>query len=114
MRTWSALTKRAARGRFVGLLGSAAAVILLSATPARAVTFGADLPSLTPDSGYSCGFLGGFEGCTVQDPLMDDMELVLPDPVANGNQTGVVTAVHVKAAVTEPAQFVVVEWSGKP
>ena len=45
---------------------------------------------------------------------MDDMELVLPDPVANGNQTGVVTAIHVKSAATAPAQFVAVEWSGKP
>lgn len=114
MGTLRYLKQRAARGRFVGLLGSAAAVILLSAAPARAVTFGADLSSLTPDSGYSCGFLAGFQGCTVQDPLMDDMELVLPDPVAHGDQTGVVTAIQVKAAVTEPAQFVVVEWSGKP
>jgi hypothetical protein len=54
------------------------------------------------------------QGCTPQDPLQHDMELVLPDPVESGNQTGVVTAIHVKAAATAPAQFVVVEWSGKP
>jgi len=39
---------------------------------------------------------------------------VLPDPVVNGNQSGVVTAIHVKSAATAPAQFVVVEWSGRP
>jgi hypothetical protein len=115
MRRWTSLTRCAARRRFAWLLGVAAAgVFLLNAASAQAVTFGADLSSLTPDSAYTCGFLGGVDGCTVEDPLMDDMELVLPDPVSNGDQTGVVTSIQVKAAVTEPAQFVVVEWSGKP
>lgn len=42
------------------------------------------------------------------------MELVLSDPVVNGNQAGVVTAIHVKSAASAPGQFVVVEWSGRP
>lgn len=90
----------------------------------RAVDIEGAMRRWTSHSAYTCGFLGGVDGCTVEDPLMDDMELVLPDPVSNGDQTGIVTSIQVqtgivtsiqvKAAVTEPAQLVVVEWSGKP
>ena len=107
---------RAARGHIAALAATAAAVGCATyAAPANAVSFGADLSSLNPSPyGYSCGDLGAFGGCSIQDPLMDDMELVLPDPVVNGNQTGIVTAIHVKAAASGQAQFVAVEWSGKP
>ncbi len=107
---------RAARGHIAALAAAAAAVACaMYAAPANAVSFGADLSSLNPSPyGYTCGALGAFGGCTVQDPLMDDMELVLPDPVVHGNQTGIVTAIHVKAAASARAQFVAVEWSGKP
>ena len=92
----------------------AAALLAVGATPASAVTFGPDLSTATPNYPYTCGIAWAYQGCTVQDPMQNDMELVLPDPVKNGNQTGTVTAIHVKAAATAPAQFVVVEWSGKP
>jgi prepilin-type processing-associated H-X9-DG protein len=88
-------------------------LIVVLAVPAEAATFGPDLGGATPNF-PSCGAYGWSQGCTLIDPLADDMELVLPDPVAHGNQTGVVTAIHVKSAATAPAQFVVVEWSGKP
>ena len=92
----------------------AVALLALSATSAQAVTFGPDLDTATADYPYGCNLVWASQGCTLQDPLAHDMELVLPDPVASGNQTGVVTAIHVKAAAPAPAQFVVVEWSGKP
>ena len=92
----------------------AAGLLALSATPASAVTFGPDLSTATPNYPYTCGIAWAYQGCTVQDPMQNDMELVLPDPVKNGNQTGTVTAIHIKAAAAAPAQFVVVEWSGKP
>jgi hypothetical protein len=92
----------------------AVALLALSAAPAQAITFGPDLATAIADYPYGCNLVGAWQGCTLQDPLAHDMELVLPDPVVNGNQTGVVTAIHVKAAAPAPAQFVVVEWSGKP
>ncbi len=82
---------------------------------ARAVTFGPDLSHATPNNAYTCyPWFGGHQGCTVYEPRTTDMELVLPDPVFHGNQTGTVTAIHVLSAAAMPAQFVVVEWSGKP
>jgi hypothetical protein len=97
-----------------GLLLVVVALLVPAAASAQAATFGPDLSGATADNTYSCGLAGGFSGCTVQDPLQTDMELVLPDPVLSGNQTGVVSAIHVLSAATAPAQFVVVEWSGKP
>ena len=91
-----------------------AAVLALITAPADAATFGPALNAATANYQYNCEFAGGYQGCTLQDPLQDDMELVLPDPVVNGNQTGVVTAISVKSAASAPAQFVVVEWSGRP
>jgi hypothetical protein len=88
--------------------------LLALPTAAHAVTFGPDLDTATPDYPYGCNLVWASQGCTLQDPLQHDMELVLPDPVVSGDQTGVVTAIHVKAAAPAPAQFVVVEWSGKP
>lgn len=90
-----------------------AALLAQAAAPAQAVTFGPDLANATPDYPYGCGLVWAWQGCTLQDPLADDMQLVLPDPVTSGNQTGVVTAIHVKSAATAPAQFAVVEWSGR-
>lgn len=98
----------------LGLPLAVAALLALPAAPAQAVTFGPDLGAATADNGYTCSLAGGFSGCTVEDPTSTDMELVLPDPVVHGDQTGVVTAIHVRSAATMPAQFVVVEWSGKP
>jgi hypothetical protein len=80
---------------------------------AQGLTFGPDLSSATANNPYTCSLAGGFSGCTVQDPRYTDMELVLPDPIVNGNQTGVVMAIHVLSAATAPAQFVAVEWSGR-
>lgn len=92
----------------------AVALLACAAAPAHAVTFGPDLATATADYPYGCNLVGAWQGCTLQDPLAHDMELVLPDPVVNGDQTGVVSAIHVKAAAAAPAQFVVVEWSGRP
>jgi hypothetical protein len=92
----------------------AAALLALGATPASAATFGPDLGSATANYPYTCALAAAYQGCTVIDPMADDMELVLPDPVNNGDQTGVVTAMHVRSAATMPAQFVVLEWTGKP
>jgi hypothetical protein len=92
----------------------AAALLALGATPASAATFGPDLGAATANYPYACAYGATNQGCTVVDPKADDMELVLPDPVKNGDQTGVVTAMHVKSAATVPAQFVVLEWAGKP
>jgi hypothetical protein len=95
----------------VALLCLLSAALLALPASAQAATFGPDLSTATPDYPWGCPTGGG---CTVIDPIDTDMELVLPDPVRNGNQTGVVTQMHVKSAATAPAQFVVVEWSGKP
>ena len=97
--------------RFVPVL--AALLLALSAAPTHAVTFGPDLSSATADYPYSCSLAWAWQGCTLQDPLAHDMQLFLPDPVVHGNQTGVITAIHVKAAASAPAQFIVIEWSGQ-
>jgi hypothetical protein len=89
---------------------------VLAGAPAQAATFGPNLETATPNF-QSCdeAFLGYYtSGCTVRDPIEDDMELVLPNPVEHGNQTGVVTAIHVKAAAEAIVQFIVVGWTGKP
>ncbi len=88
--------------------------LLALPTAARAVTFGPDLDTATADYPYGCNLVGGRRAARCRTRSQHDMELVLPDPVASGDQTGVVTAIHVKAAAPAPAQFVVVEWSGKP
>lgn len=100
---------------------AAAALVALPAPSARAVSFGPDLGATVADNSYPCSFPfvssppGPYpSGCTIQDPLTTSMSLVLPDPVVNGNQTGVVTAIHVLSAATAPAQFVVVAWAGTP
>jgi hypothetical protein len=108
------LVLRPMRGMRRGLPVLVAAILVLAAATAEAATFGPDLTAATANYPYSCGFAGGSSGCTLQDPLNDDMELVLPDPVAHGNQTAVVTAIHVRSTATAPAQFVAVEWSGRP
>lgn len=89
-------------------------MLVLATAPAQAATLGPNLTTATANYPYTCGLAGGAQGCTLQDPLEDDMELVLPDPIVNGNQTAVVTTMHVKSAAIAPAQFVVVEWSGRP
>ena len=89
---------------------------VVAASGARAATFGPNLDTAVADNAYGCGSVY-LSACTVIDPLHTDMEMVLPDPVKYGNQTGVVTAIHVKypsAAPPTPVQFVVVEWSGRP
>jgi hypothetical protein len=88
--------------------------VVLAGGSAQAATFGPNLETAKADYPYTCAFAGGYEGCTVEDPLVGDMETIMSDPVANGDQTGVVTAIHVKAAAEMQAQFVVVEWSGIP
>jgi hypothetical protein len=90
------------------------AMVTLPAASAQAVAFGPNLSGATADNTYSCGLAGGFSGCTVEDPFHSSMEVVLPDPIIHGNQAGVVTAIHVLSAATAPAQFVSVEWSGRP
>lgn len=91
-----------------------AAMLVLTTSSAEAATFGPNLSAVAANYHYSCGSAGLSQGCTVEDPLVGSMELILPEPIANGNQTGVVTAIHVKSAAEAPAQFVVVEWSGRP
>jgi hypothetical protein len=103
---------RSVRAALRGVPLVVATALLLVAVPARAATFGPDLNTATANYGHSCSELLGFEGCTVRDPGEEDMELVLPEPVTNGNQSGVITAIHVLSAAEAPAQFVIVEWSG--
>jgi hypothetical protein len=97
--------------RGCGLPALIAAVLVVACAPAEGATFGPDLAAATANYPYPCPL---FQGCTLQDPFETSMELVLPDPIVHGDQTGVVTAIHVKSAATAPAQFVVVEWSGRP
>jgi hypothetical protein len=96
------------------LLPLIAGTVLALPAAAQAISFGPDLTTATPNNPYSCGDAGGWSGCTIQDSIYTDMEMVLPDPLVHGNQTGVVTAMHVVSAGTATAQFVSVEWSGKP
>jgi hypothetical protein len=96
------------------LLPLMAGLLLAPPAAAQAVSFGPDLTSASPNNQYTCGNAGGWSGCTIQDPTYLDMENVLPDPISHGNQTGVVTDMHVLSAGTSRAQFVVVEWSGQP
>jgi hypothetical protein len=96
------------------LLPLIAGTVLALPAAAQAVSFGPDLTTAMANNPYSCGDAGGWSGCTIQDPIYTDMETVLPDPLVHGNQTGVVTAMHVVSAGTATAQFVSVEWSGKP
>ena len=105
---------RPMRGISRGLPLLVAVIIVLTSASAEAATFGPELNGATANYPYACGLGFLVHGCTVQDPLESSMELVLPDPIANGDQTGIVTAIHVKSAATAPAQFVVVEWSGRP
>ena len=102
--------------RLVPLL-TTAALLALPAVSAQALSFGPDLSTATPSNPYGCnaGIYGyATAGCTVADPLYDDMETLLPNPVTYGDQTGVVTDIHVLSAGSAPAQFVVVDWAGKP
>src|SRR5262245_22814066 len=99
----------------------AAGALSLAATTARAIPFGPDLTTAVPDNAYTCSFPFASSppgiypfGCTTADAGQTNMSLVLPDPVVNGNQTGIVTAMHVLSAATAPAQFVVVAWAGTP
>jgi hypothetical protein len=95
-------------------LASAAGAALLPAS-AAAASFGPNLSGAVANLGYGCdiGISGVFpDGCTLYDPTNDSMNLVLPNPVTHGNQTGVVTDIHVVSAEAAPAQFVSVEWSG--
>jgi hypothetical protein len=82
---------------------------------ARAVSFGPNLSGMSADpSPPICYWLGGvYGGCTLYDPTTTFMLTKLPDPIMHGDQTGVVTAMHVVAATTEPAQFVVIEFASK-
>lgn len=88
--------------------------VALAGGSAQAATFGPNLETASADYPYTCGSAGGSEGCTVEDPFVGDMDLIMPEPISNGDQTGVVTAIHIKAAAEMPVQFVVVEWSGMP
>jgi hypothetical protein len=106
-------SRLAVRVRATALIVFALSVALAGGS-ARAATFGPNLETAKADYPYTCEFAGGYEGCTVEDPLVGDMETIMPDPVANGDQKGVVTAIHVKAAAEMHVQFVVVEWSGMP
>jgi hypothetical protein len=97
------------------------AAATLAAASAHAIPFGPDLTTAVADNPYSCSFPLASSppgiypyGCTTADAGQTNMSLVLPDPVFNGNQTGVVTAMHVLSAATAPAQFVVVAWAGTP
>jgi hypothetical protein len=96
------------------LLPLMAGILLALPAAAHAVSFGPDLTTASPNNPYTCGSAGDWSGCTIQDPMSLDMENVLPDPISHGNQTGVVTDMHVLSAGTTQAQFVVVEWSGQP
>jgi hypothetical protein len=93
-----------------------AAGLVLSAVPAEAATFGPDLEASTANYPYRCSEtgLGGSQGCTMEDVLIGDTATLLPEPITNGDQTGVITTVHVKSATEASAMFVIVEWSGKP
>ncbi len=91
--------------------------LLLALVPmtARAIPFGPDLSGMRADpSPPICYWLGGiYGGCTLYDPTTTFMLTKLPDPIARGDQKGVVTVMHVVAATTEPAQFVVIEFASK-
>jgi hypothetical protein len=106
-------TRRRACGVGCGLLILATAAFA-PATPAGATTFGPALEASTDNYPVRCGEVGGLEGCTAEDVLIGDTETLLPEPITNGDQEGVITTVHVKSAVEEPAMFVIVEWSGRP
>jgi len=104
----------------VRLLACAAA-ILLAVAPAWAIPFGPDLTTAVADNPYPCSYPFASSppgiypfGCTTADAGQTSMSFVLPDPVVNGNQTGIVTALHVLSAATAPAQFIVVAWAGTP
>jgi len=101
------------------LVGTAA--FSLAVTSASAIPFGPDLTTARADNPYPCSYPFASSppgiypfGCTTADAGQTSMSFVLPDPVVNGNQTGVVTALHVLSAATAPAQFVVVAWAGTP
>jgi hypothetical protein len=82
----------------------------------HAATFGPDLNGAIANYPYSCDplyFVHAPYGCTLMYPTDDDIALLLPDPIINGDQTGVVTALHVLAAEDAPAQFIAVEWASK-
>ena len=105
-------------GRAAPLTAVSVLVTLLFALvpmAARAVPFGPDLSGMSADpSPPICYWLGGiYGGCTLYDPTTTFMLTKLPDPIVHGDQTGVVTAMHVVAATTEPAQFVVIEFASK-
>jgi hypothetical protein len=104
---------RRLRGFGLGLLVVAAGALASSAS-ARAATFGPDLEASTDNYPVRCSEVGGVGGCTAEDVLIGDTETLLPEPIANGDQEGVITTIHVKSAVEEPAMFVIVEWSGRP
>jgi hypothetical protein len=97
----------------LGMLVLAAAAVAPTAS-AGAVTFGPNLEASTDNYPVRCQEVGGLEGCTAEDVLIGDTENLLPEPITNGNQEGVITTIHVKSAVEEPAMFVIVEWSGRP
>jgi hypothetical protein len=109
--------KRTRRVRSFGLgLALAAAAVLAQAASAGAGTFGPNLEASTDNYTVRCSEtgIGGGEGCTAEDVLIGDTETLLPEPISNGDQEGVITTIHVKSAVEEPAMFVIVEWSGRP
>jgi hypothetical protein len=106
-----------------GRRASGAAAVALAACclvcgSAQAASFGPDLSTATANNPYTCSYPFAYgvrpDGCTAVDLLSTSMSLVLPDPIVNGNQSGLVTAIHVRSAVTEPAQFVVIEYAADP
>lgn len=108
-----------ARATFRALIG--AATLSFAITSAHAIPFGPDLTTAVPNNPYTCSFPFATSppgiypfGCTTADPAQTSMSFLLPDPVVHGNQTGVVTTLHVLSAATAPAQFIVVAYAGTP
>ena len=98
-----------------------AATLSFAVTSARAIPFGPDLATAVANNPYTCSFPFASSppgiyplGCTTADPAQTSMSFLLPDPVVHGNQTGVVTVLHVLSAATAPAQFIVVAYAGTP
>ena len=107
---------RAWESKHLLALLTGAALLAATDAPAHGATFGPDLNSAIANYPYSCDplyVLHAPYGCTLMYPTDDDIALLLPDPIINGDQTGVVTALHVLAAESAPAQFIAVEWASK-
>jgi len=97
----------------------ATAAISVAVGSAHAIPFGPDLTTAVANNPYPCSYPFATSppgiypyGCTAADAGQTSMSFVLPDPVVNGDQTGVVTALHVLSATTAPAQFIVIAEAG--